>query len=209
MDTPPPSSPADLEAAETTSQQPQSSIDSRFLNLLASALAVFVSMVSLFLAYSSNRTQERMLAAASWPYLSYVRGNSDGVGGETVFLEIRNAGSGPAVLHWVVVRGEGHALIDGPGVLRWAAPAENGLPSWSLSTTGLPLPPGEGTRFFRYARDQGRPEAWAAVERARWQIVVEGCYCSIIDDCWRFGESSQPTPVDRCGPAPKDAWNPK
>ena len=53
-------------------------------------------MVSLFLAYSSNQTQERMLAAASWPYLVYTQGNSDGGGGEIVFLEIRNGGSGPA-----------------------------------------------------------------------------------------------------------------
>lgn len=209
METPSTRSPAELKAAEATSRLSPSPANGRFINLLASALAVFVSMVSLFLAYSSNRTQERMLAAASWPYLVYTQGNSDGGGGEIVFLEIRNGGSGPAVLHWVAVRGQGRALTDGQDVLKWAAPGETGLSFWSSSTTGLPLPAGQSTRLFQYARNKSRPEAWASVERVRSRIVVEGCYCSIVDDCWRFGQSSQPTPVDRCGPAPNDAWAPK
>lgn len=192
-----------------TAREVRSSMNGLYINVIASALAVFVSMVSLLLAYSSNRTQERMLAAASWPYLSYSQGNSDGAGNDIVSLEVRNGGSGPAVLHWLIVRGEGRDLTDGPEVLAWAVPGESGLSNWSSSTTGLPLPPGEGVRFFRYAKDSSSLQAWSDVDRARWKIVVEGCYCSIIDECWRFGESTQPVSVDRCGPAPRGAWTPK
>ncbi|MBP6216216.1 MAG: hypothetical protein KA391_02360, partial [Luteimonas sp.] len=45
--------------------------DGRWFELVVGASAILISAVSLFVAISANRTQERMLAASVWPSLLF------------------------------------------------------------------------------------------------------------------------------------------
>ena len=69
---------------------------------LASASAVVLSIVSLSVAISANRTQERLLAASVWPSLEYGTGNRDDDGADVITLSIGNSGIGPARLGQVL-----------------------------------------------------------------------------------------------------------
>ena len=110
---------AETPTATDAASRPRRSVDMRYINVLASLLAVFVSLLSLWLAWSANRTQERMLAASSWPYLRFGHGNFDvDTGLKTITIGIGNGGSGPAVLHWVQISRNGTAYGDAYTMLR-------------------------------------------------------------------------------------------
>ena len=60
-------------------------------------LAVFLSCVSVFIAVSHGRTMERLVAANSWPNISFSTSNSnDAHTRNDITLTIRNTGVGPA-----------------------------------------------------------------------------------------------------------------
>lgn len=180
--------------------------DLRYINILASLLAVFVSLLSLWLAWSSNRTQERMLAASSWPYLRFGHGNLADDGSKVIELSLRNGGSGPAVLHWMRLRSKERTLADANAVLRWAAPESEDLVSWSSGTTQVPMPPGDELKFMQFHHNENQGPAWDALNRERWKLELQACYCSLIGDCWMLESASEPKPVDACPAPPKDAW---
>jgi hypothetical protein len=180
--------------------------DMRYINVLASLLAVFVSLLSLWLAWSSNRTQGRMLAASSWPYLRFGHGNLDDDGTPVIQISVTNGGSGPAVLHWVRFRSEGRALGDVDTLFGWSSPEARGLTSWSSGTTGVALSPGATIYAMQFHRTDDNVAAWEALNVARWRIEADGCYCSIIGDCWSFTGDGQPAPIKACPAPPEGAW---
>ncbi|MGL6289861.1 MAG: hypothetical protein ACRC2H_04150 [Silanimonas sp.] len=180
--------------------------DMRYINVLASLLAVFVSLVSLWLAWSSNRTQERMLAASSWPYLRFGHGNLADDGAPVIQVSVSNGGSGPAVLHWVRFKGGGALLGDVDAVFEWASPGARDLTSWSSGTTGVALSPGDQIYALQFHRTDANLATWDALNAARWRIEADGCYCSIIGDCWTFTGDGQPQPVAACPAPPEGAW---
>lgn len=158
----------------------------RYINVLASLLAVFVSLLSLWLAWSSNRTQERMLAATSWPYLRFGHGNLDPSTGQSVIaFAIGNGGSGPAVLHWVRLSPDGL------------------LPTQIAGATGVPLPHGGERVLFQLPKHEDHAAIYEALNDARWDMRFDACYCSLIGDCWRIGGDAPPAPVDAC-PSPPE-----
>lgn len=180
--------------------------DMRYINVLASLLAVFVSLVSLWLAYSSNRTQERMLAASSWPYLRFGHGNLAEDGSPVIQITVRNGGSGPAVLHWVRFTGGGAPLDGVDALFEWASPGARELTSWSSGTTGVALPPGDHVDVLQFHRTDANVATFDALNEARWRIEADGCYCSIIGDCWTFTGDGQPQPIAACPAPPAGAW---
>ena len=188
------------------------SVDMRYINVLASLLAVFVSLLSLWLAYGSNRTQERMLAASSWPYLRLGHGNLMPDGTPVIRFTVSNGGSGPAILHWVRIRAEGRALGNDVALFEMVAPEHAPVMTWTSGTTGVALPPWEELAFLQVHRTEatdagpGNVAAWDALNAARWTLDVDGCYCSIIGDCWTFTGDGQPQPLSACPTPPEGTW---
>ena len=63
----------------------------------AELFAVLVSVTSVTISVIGNRTQERLLAASVWPYLSFNTGNtSDDGQRQVISLAVVNSGNGPA-----------------------------------------------------------------------------------------------------------------
>ena len=200
---PAPEAPA---AAATASRR---GVDMRYINVLASLLAVFVSLVSLWLAYSSNRTQERMLAASSWPYLRVGHGNLDGeTGAPVISISIANGGSGPAVLHWVQISRGGVAYGDACTMLRdcCGLGEDELLPTQTVGATDVPLPPTTERELFQLPRRDDYGAVFNRLNEARWEMRFDACYCSIIGDCWLIEGDKPPASIDACPAPPPDAW---
>lgn len=188
---------------------PRRNRDMRYINVLASLLAVFVSLVSLWLAWSSNRTQERMLAASSWPYLRFGHGNLDPVtNAPTISFGISNGGSGPAVLHWVKVSRAGVTYDDAYVLLRdcCGLGERQLLPTQTTGATEVPLPPTAERELFRLVREDDHAAIFDALNEARWEFRFDACYCSIIGDCWMIEGSTSPSPIEACPAPPEGAW---
>lgn len=110
------------------------------------------------------------------------------------------------MLHWVRFRAEGRPLGDVDAVFDRASPGVSGLTSWSSGTTGVALSPGDQVYALQFHRTDNNAATWEALNAARWRIDADGCYCSIIGDCWTFTGDGQPELVDACPLPPAGAW---
>lgn len=91
------------------------------LEILIGAAAVLISLASLGLTISANRTQERLLAASTWPYLVFGTGNRMEDGTSAISMTLHNGGVGPARLAWLQVSYEGQPRFDAASLLSPAA----------------------------------------------------------------------------------------
>jgi hypothetical protein len=187
------------------------SFDLRYLNMLGSAVAVLVSTASMWLAYSSNRTQERLLAATSWPHLVYQTGNVDSAAQKDfINLSVENGGSGPAILHFIVVTHNGVAVPNANAFFPEGIEPEFRAKTKLLvtsPTTNQVIAPHDRINLLVFEPKDKAQDFWLHLNRVRLQLRFEACYCSIIGDCWMSDLKSVKTrPVETCPPTPQHAW---
>ncbi|HZR35872.1 MAG TPA: hypothetical protein VFA75_10890 [Nevskia sp.] len=177
------------------------------LDLFVGACALLVSAVSLFIGWQSNRTQQRMLAASVWPYLSWDTSNYNEQSHEDeVSLEIRNVGVGPARIESLQLFYQGKPLADFRELVDACCKAEvEGLRRWSSRTSTVNpvvIPAHDSVRFFAVIKAADNAALWDKFNRERFQVQGRACYCSVLDDCWVLDSSKiVPEAVSRC-PAP-------
>lgn len=180
---------------------------SRALNFIASASAVLLSIVSLSVAISANRTQERLLAASVWPSLEYGTGNRDDSGADVISLAIGNSGIGPARLRTVQVLYLDQAAKDSEALLKSCCELAKGtkLTTITSSTRARVVKPGEDVEFLRLARTDNDDALWQRFNKARFDIRVKACYCSVLDDCWMLDSTAiEPRAVATCPAVPDE-----
>lgn len=179
-----------------------------WLEYVIGGAAVLISAISLQLAISANQTQERLLAASTWPHMQFSTGNRLDDGTQAVTLSLENAGVGPARVRSVRVRHDGAVMHTSDTLLRACCTPGDGNLSVISSDPVRVLVPGESVTFLRYDRTSPDDPVYAALNRARWNVEVEVCYCSVLDDCWmlvtrpREAQPREPTPVKQCPVVP-------
>ena len=166
-----------------------------WMDMTVAIAAIFISVVSLAVAILHGRTMERMaeenarlVAANSWPFLSYGAGwvTTDGV--TTLRMRVFNSGVGPAKIEsaelvWkgVAYRGNGEFLEACCGF----APA-SGTPFDSSLVPGFVLRAGAESEFLGFSKSAD-PAVFAALQKAilSHDLQLNICYCSIFDECWQ------------------------
>jgi hypothetical protein len=185
--------------------------DRRLFDFVMGASVVLISVVSLFVAISANRTQERMLAASIWPSLLFNSSNAASDGRAHLSVDLLNRGTGPARLRWVELSWDDVALSDWRDLMRrCCAPEGTALEDVHAFTSGVQnriIGADEWVPMLQLAPD-GAPEAvWQALDRERFKLRLRTCYCSVLDDCWLFDSAeADPRPVSSCPTAPKVLW---
>jgi hypothetical protein len=179
------------------------------LEYMIGGAAVLISAVSLSLAISANKTQERLLAASTWPLLQFATGNRAEDGTAAISLVLQNAGVGPARVKTVVVEYEGVIQSNARKLLDACCGSE-GKPVVTL--TGGPervLTANESVTFLRIDEAGLDAEIWNKFNRERFKVRVLSCYCSVLGDCWQAdSEQADPQPVKQCPQIPDaDRWH--
>jgi hypothetical protein len=168
------------------------------LEYLSTAVAVIVSLASLWVAIGSENANRQMVAAASWPILMVESGN---VGADARQLELHfkvtNSGVGPAKVRSFEIFYKGKAYRSSTALMRACcdshfAGAESlkvsELAGWDFVTgtiAGGVIRAGESKGFITYAFDARHAAAWHALDLARQRSVsYRLCYCSVFDECW-------------------------
>lgn len=200
--------PVDRNAAQPPAQRGR---DSRLFEIVVGTSAIMVSVVSLFVAISANRTQERMLAASVWPSLLFSTSNATPQNEPRIGFDLLNRGTGPARLRWSELSYDGQPVADWEDLLRRCCTDDPGLlrhaPVYTSGIQNRVLGVDEWVNMLQFPRE-GAPEAvWQALNRERHKVTLRTCYCSVLDDCWIFDSGKEdPEPVNRC-PAPgKVLW---
>jgi hypothetical protein len=201
------------EDTTATTTAPRRLFDERRIELLIGFCVVLISVISLFVAASANRTQERLLAAGVWPNLQFATGNADRDGKPAITFDLVSRGVGPARVRWVELDYDGHRVDDSGQLIERCCGREQRASGRRVAatTSGINprvVGPDEWITFFHMPRDRNAPEVWHALERGLPRITMRACYCSVLDDCWMLdSRTPEPAPVARCPAAGGDAWS--
>jgi hypothetical protein len=179
----------------------------RWIDISVALCALVVSITSLGIAVHHGRTMTRLVAANSWPILEFTSGRRDPQGQDIISLSVSNKGVGPAKVETVEVSWEGRPLRTNRELLEACCDLPRTAPALpqmqSNSLQGTMLRPGEVRSFLVVPRMPESEAVWARLLRARADISVRACYCSVFDECWVSDlQTLHPESVKRCA-APK------
>ena len=187
-------------------------LDKENVNLMVAVCAVLISAASFYATYIQSTAAERQVKAETWPYVQLRTGNYDvNLREFMLYLRIHNAGVGPAHLKrfQLFYKGqpiptinqalslccleEGEKVRDENGQVR---------PKFNNIVTGNPapgiVPAGEQLLVFSILKNAENADLWEKLDAARADFTAEGCYCSLLDECYRTDFESEPVEVDFC-----------
>jgi hypothetical protein len=181
----------------------------RWVDLTIALTAILLSLVSLAVAIGNARTQEKMVAAATWPLLQFDSTNVGPNGERKLELKVTNTGVGPALLKDVrvsyrdrPVKGWPFLLMECCGWNREVNATVQREPIGSVISNGLSgsiIRPGEELTFIEMVRTPVNAEVWDRLDQAVWELKFDACYCSVFDECWRSDlDSLEARRVKRC-----------
>jgi hypothetical protein len=171
----------------------------------AELFAVVVSAVSLIISVLGNRTQERLLSASVWPFLSFTSGNTSDDGQQKIIaITIENSGNGPARIRRFGLEYD-HRDFTSAGTLLEKCCDFHPPNVMTSPVAGRVLRPGEQITFLQVAPTPETAEGWQRLDRARFGFVYSACYCSTLDECWDVrSDRADPVAVATCGETPRD-----
>ncbi len=181
----------------------------RMLDFTIATVAIVISLISLGVGFYNARSEQRMVAASSWPFLVYGTARSGiATDDKKVSMSITNQGVGPARLKSLIVRYNGksargfiellHLCCGLPANTTWDQMIGLGLVQESRAV-GV-IAPRDSIDLIELARNQANAAVWDKLVTARLHLTFEACYCSVLDECWTsdLGPTSDPVPVDEC-----------
>jgi hypothetical protein len=183
----------------------------KWVDLIVAFSALFLSVVSLSVAIMHGRTMEKMaeanarlVAANSWPFLSYGAGTTTTNGVTAIHMQVVNAGVGPAKIESAELVWKGVAYGRNQDFLTACCdldPASGTRVDSDLVPYEV-LRAGERITFLEFTQSAS-PAAFSALQRATLSrdLQLHVCYCSIFDECWKSDLtmlSLKPTPVQAC-----------
>jgi hypothetical protein len=185
--------------------------DSRLFEVVIGGGVLLISLISLFVAVSANRTQERMLAASVWPSLLFGTSDVSPDGAPQVTFDLLNRGTGPARVRWAEVLYEGTPVRDSRALLARCCGRPRQSPGGDqVFTSGIQhrvLGADEWITLLRMPRPDSSSAVWDALSRERHKVRLRACYCSVLDDCWLLdSDRDDPEPVRHCPGAPEVLW---
>lgn len=182
----------------------------RWVDLVIAMSAITISIISLVVAIEHGRTEQKMVAASSWPFLTFqTEKNGFLAGGWTIYLRLRNGGVGPARIKWLRMSLDGTPIRDRADLMHRccgvaARPVDEqiaqGLVSQN-SPVGV-LPAREVTDMLTWRARPGNDAIMSRLDGVRHRLQTQACYCSVLDECWisDLTATAEPRRVDQCQP---------
>jgi len=160
-----------------------------WFDLLAVGTALFISVVSLVVAFRGEQTQRGLLAANSWPFVQL----SEDIGTDDAKLDVENAGVGPAKVMTFEIFYRGTPVGNVDDLLHRCcglAVTPQGSHAASLRGVGYGqvygnvLRPGEHIIALSLGKS-APPELLTQFKAAMGDLSYLSCYCSVLQECWR------------------------
>lgn len=170
-----------------------------WLEYITTAVAVIVSLTSLWVAIGSEEANRQMVAASSWPFLQVGSSSVDPSGHSVLSFGVSNSGVGPAKIRTFEVFYKGHPVRGAVELMRaCCAPKFTRMgpsdvahpdPNDYFITGGVPgtvIRAGETRNFIIYGLSPHTEDTWRILDRQRQRnITYRICYCSVFDECWQ------------------------
>lgn len=168
----------------------------RWFDITLALAAIFISLVSLYVAIEHGRTERDLVSANSWPFLQPFE-TTNLTGRDDVALGVANAGTGPAKIYSVQIALDGKPVSSPAELLErcCGAPAEKAawhqaFPEGSLRMGAADLSvlrPGEQTEILVARRNRHNDQIVTRFGAALPRLSFDACFCSVLDECWTSG----------------------
>jgi len=176
----------------------------------AEIFAVLVSLASVAISVLGNRTQERLLAASVWPYVSFGSGNTSDDGQKRIIaLSLVNSGNGPARIKDFSLEYDHQKVVSGLALMKRCCDLLNA----SLMTSpvvGRVLRPGDTLTYLQLPFSEDIADGWRKLDKARFGgLAMSVCYCSTLNECFEArSDRDDPQPVNACNVTPRtEQWH--
>lgn len=184
------------------------------LNFIIAVCAILISGASFYVAYLQANSAEQQVKAMTWPLIEFTHGNYDVETREkNLTLSLRNAGVGPAIVKSVtfVLRDERHDSLQdflkaccGEALGEYIEKVKGNefeADVWTLTTsptTGIILPVDGQLDFLSLVNHPSNQSLWHAINKERWGLSLEVCYCSLLENCYLTDKPGQVLEVEAC-----------
>lgn len=166
----------------------------QWLDMVVAFSALFISLVSLGVAILHGRTMEnmaaanaRLVAANSWPFLSYSVGINTVDGDPTIHMRIYNTGVGPAKIESAELIWKGVPYRTDQDFLKACCGHDPAVSDFDSDLLMDEVLRANGVIPFLQLKQSANPEVFARLKSVmlsrNLQLIV--CYCSIFDECWK------------------------
>lgn len=183
-------------------------IGHKWVDLAIALSAITISVISLFVAVAHGRTEEKLVAASSWPFLTFET-EKDGLeeGGWTIYMRLKNSGVGPARVKWLrmnlngkQIRNRADLMSRCCGVPGGSADAQIKLGLVSENPPVGVLPARNSVEVLTWRARPGNASLMSKLDGVRHHLRTEACYCSVLDECWisDLTATADPRHVDEC-----------
>ena len=171
----------------------------------AELFAVLVSLTSVTISVIGNRTQERLLAASVWPYLSFNTGNTSDDGlRKVISLAVINSGNGPARIREFALEYDHKNVAAASGLLQDCCNLKSDVVLTS-PVVGKVLRPGEQVILLQLPFAAEIADGRHRFDKARFEFVFSACYCSTLNECWNIrSDQTDPAPAAACRDMPRE-----
>ena len=184
-----------------------------WLDLTLALSAIFISIISLIVAVRHGAAMDRLVAANSWPFLTYATTNQDAKGDPRISLRVENAGVGPARIETFEVWWGDQPIASSLDLLRHCCMSDPGVQIDRATARAMRLSvgviapsvlrAGDAQTFLSLERTDANAEIWNRLDTARIKIRMRACYCSVFDECWESDLVETNTKEVKVCPVPK------
>ncbi len=175
----------------------------RWLDITLGVSAVFISLMSLFLAIQHGRVMERMVEASTWAFVTVDFSTAEYDYTPHVRLLVESKGVGPAqiesleVFYNGVAQTGGQALLN--SILKPTDPSRH-REIIQADVIGTVLSAKEELNFLDFNVKNFTPGEYATITSEVPKLTFRVCYCSVLDECsvLESAKSLQPVAVKAC-----------
>jgi len=189
----------------------------RWLDTILALTAIVISSVSIYVAWHTSHSMEKLVHANSWPFIQLESGNTDEDRVTPVLTFVAsNAGTGPAQIRSF------HVLVDGQPVqqpnlmvnilracCREAYQAVIGDSERPYDVIGTVytrpvapslIAPNAQILALAWPQTEANRQLWHAFDQARQtgRISARACFCSVFEECWETQQGSLPASRPAC-----------
>ena len=185
------------------------------LNFIVASCAILISGASFYATYLQANSAEQQVKAMTWPLIEFSHGNYDTEAKEkNLTLSLKNAGVGPAIIKTVnfvykdkpfrnlndFIRSCCESSLD--NYIEKVKENQFDADIWTLTTApvnDIILPVGGQLDFLSLVHHPSNRELWQAINKERWDLQLEVCYCSLLENCYVTNEPGSVRDVQACG----------
>ncbi len=182
------------------------------LNLLIAVCAVLISAASFYATYLQADAAKKQVQVMTMPLLQFEHGNLSEDQRKVISFSINNAGLGPGHIRSIHYEYDQRKHTDLSGFLNACctellrqynaflqANPQLELNGFITTPTQNRLVPGQQKlTYFQLQHGAENDALWNRINRARFEMNVHLCYCSMLGDCYRTDSSQRIEPVADC-----------